>query len=567
MYQSTNNQRENVQNQSTQPGHYSHYNFSQVSTGINRVTSDLPNQFKKKEKNLSSVFNPKIIVFVVIIIIFVFGGLFSLLVPVYGQTLASRTMDAMGWHSLAMKMDAIHQQDKAMAALASIDVSNPEQCGQMWPYLDAFRPTRLEAMQFKNLTSVRPVNEKYASLFNFEAYLDARISLVEKKAWAEMELTGKLNSEQLTAILQEDGLLLSSSKSSEKIDNWQFLIIGQAYLDPNFGAFRVPQINLEAGKFLSTQNSLNSWYKQDFNFTSLQKQGIDDLIGLFGELSTAKISDVITEKTGRTILTNYCKLIDKIEVKGPQKTKIGRNSNELIVRPVVYNLVQNSAQIEEQITPEIVKTLVNDPQWPKYLKFRYPEFIRFIRALGKIDESLVLTREPTQKEYEAAIDEWVNELRSQLDPKNSTNLGVDRASQSNILEYFPIELVNLPVEVLVDMETGFVVAIRSTTIIKYPEEILVREPEEVLIQESDSSLKEILQDGIKITQEIYDIGYNDKVGQIPNVSGTIKPIKDMTSDFMATDLYSKLQFFIEGLFLTESTFLNSSERLDSDLSF
>jgi hypothetical protein len=66
------------------------------------------------------------------------------------------------------------------------------------------------------------------------------------------------------------------------------------------------------------------------------------------------------------------------------------------------------------------------------------------------------------------------------------------------------------------------------------------------------SLRDLFQEGIKITQEIYDIAYNDQVGQIPNISGTVRPIEDMANDFMATNLYSKLEFWFEGLVKNDS---------------
>ncbi len=492
-----------------------------------------PNQYKQQGKTRS--ISPTIIVAIVVSIALVVGAFFSFLVPVYGQTLASRTMDAMGWHSLAMKVDAIHQQDKAMAALASIDISKPEQCGQMWPYLDTFKPTRLEAMQFKNLISIKPVDDRYSQDFFLETYVDARMSLVQQKAWAEIEFNGRLNGNKLVSLIQE----FEPQFSSQELEgDFAILVNGQAYLDSNLGAFKVPQIKVQGSNFLNTQDSLDKWYKQDFNLTGVQKQGVDELLDVFMDLSELKVTDAITEETGKTILKNYCKLIDKIEVKGPQKVRVGRSSNEIVARPIVYNLVQNSAQIEQQIAPEIAKSLADDSRLPEYLKSKYPEVVRFIRALNKIGGDASGLQEITQKEYEQAIDENLEILRNSV---NQNPAELDTSFDPGL------EIVNLPVEVLVDIKTGFVIATRSTTIIKLQPSILAEIP--------DGSLKNLLQEGIKVTQEIYDIAYNDQVGEIPGISGTIRPIEDMANDFMATNLYAKLGFWFEGLTIDNQSLL------------
>jgi hypothetical protein len=517
-------------------GGLNHASFAQSTNTVqtNFSRSNLPNQRKQQGKSWFT--NSKVIAAIVVSITLVIGAAFSFLVPVYGQTLASRTMDALGWHSAAMKIDAIHQKDKAMVVLASIDVSKPEQCGQMWPYLDSFKPSRLEAMQFKNLISIRPVNQKYAQDFFLETYIDARMSLVQQKAWAEIEFSGRLNGSKLSTLIQE----IDPQFSSQELEgNFAVLASGQAYLDSNLGAFRVPQIKVEGGRFLNTQDSLDRWYKKDFNLTSVQKQGLNELLSLFMDLSEVKITDMITEETGKTILKNYCKLIDKIEVKGPQKAKVGRSSNEVVVRPIFYNLVQNSAQIEQQIAPEIVKSVADDSRLPEYLKSKYLEVVRFIRALNKINRDVSGLREITQREYEQAIDESFKILREILrESVNQNTVELDNSYESEL------EIVNLPVEVLVDIQTGFVVATKSTTIIKPRSNILAEMP--------SGSLRDLFQEGIKITQEIYDIAYNDQVGQIPNISGTVRPIEDMANDFMATNLYSKLEFWFEGLVKNDS---------------
>ncbi len=506
------NQNPNIPNPNIQSGMYMQQNMQNFPPASN-------NQPKSKK--------PLIIAGVTIGAV-ILVGLFSVFVPVFGQqTLAARSMDAMGFHGIAMKLDAITQQDKTMAALASINPKRPETCGDMWQYMDNFSPSKLEAMQFKNYVSIVPMNEKYAEDIFFNTYLEARMSMVDERASALMEINGRLNGDKINSMLEE---IEPGSSSPELAGNFEISAIGEAYVDTTGGAFKLSKLNVEGGKNLNTKDSLNSWYKGNFNLTRLQKEGVSELLGVLMDLSEAKSTDMLEDSTGKIILTNSCKMIDKIEVKGPQNVEIGKDRQKFNVRPVVYTLNQDSAKIQQEIMPEVVKAIVNDQKLPSFIKSKHPEVVRISEALEKIDRSLALG-EITKEEFDQAVDSLFEDLRKEFTDEYLKD--VFSVSSNDVLVDTGFEVITQPTEVFVDIKTGFVIGTRNAYIIKPTNQILKEIP--------NGEFKDFIREGFKVTQEIYDVAYNQDVPTIEVISGNIRPIDQMPEDFMRTNLYIELE--------------------------
>ncbi len=508
-------------------------NFNQQRLNTPNLNSDIPNPnvlngmyMQQNVQNLPPVNNqskskkPLIIAWViagVAVSAVVLIGLFSVFVPVFGQTLAARTMDAMGFHGVAMKLDAITQKDKTMVALASINPKKPETCGDVWQYVDNFSPPRLEAMQFKNYISIVPVYQKYAQDFSFDIYLEARMSMIDERAIALMEINGRLNGDKINSMLEE---IEPGSSSPQLAGNFQISAIGEAYLDTTGVAFKLSKLNVE-GKNLNVKDSSDSWYKSDFNLTRLQKEGVSELLGVLMDLSEARTTDMLEESTGRTILTNTCRVIDKIEIKGPQNVEIGKDRQKFNVRPVVYTLNQDFTRIQQEISPEVLKAVVNDQKLPDFIKSKHPEVVRISKALGKIDRSFPgEIGEITKAQFDREVDFLFENLKKQLTDENLK----DAFSSDNDMSVDPgFEVIIEPIEVFADVSTGFVVGTRSTHIIKPTDRILKNIPE--------GESKNFIKEGFKVTQEVYDIAYNQDVPTIEVISGSVRTIDQMPKDF------------------------------------
>lgn len=483
--------------------------------------TDAPNTQSSAPKKRKSN-NTLAIVAAITAVVLIMGGLFSFFVPLFGQTIAARAMDGLGQHRLAMQLDAIHQ-DPTMAALSSVDPSNPESCGDLWNYADESRVPRLEAMQFKQFLTIEPVNQDYKDDFYFENHLDARMSMKDQKAWAELDLNGRLNGDKLTDLVEETGETVDDSLRG----NFTINAKAEAYLNTEGGFFRVPTLDIEGGE-LQSSDSLNDWYKGDFNLTNLQQEGVTEILDVVMDLTETNAKDVVIDETGRTLMTNYCKLIEGVEVKAPEDVTIGRDGETVRARPVVVTATEDAEEIQAEIMPEMMEAILNDDKLVEFLKSKYPEFERLSLALEKIDRSLT-TGNITQEEYEEEIQKAFDEAREDFD-KEEYREQLERSSQYSTSQ--PFEIENRPVEYFIDLDTGYMVGTRSQAVVKPTASALRDIP--------SGELKDLVEDGFLITQEIYDVAYNDKV-EIMDAPGSAKSIEEFQTDFEQTELYREVE--------------------------
>ncbi len=394
-----------------------------------------PNQNPMAQPKKNSSKKIWMVVAAVTAVVLIVGSLVSFFVPFFGQTIAARGMDAVGQHKLAMQLDAIHQ-DPTMAAMSSIDTSNPESCADLWNYVDEARVSRLEAMQFKQLITVQPVNQAYVDDFSFETYLDARMSMVEQRAWAEMELTGNMNGDRLNE-------LLDSSSDETLSGNVSIDVAAEAYLNTDGGYFRIPTLDIRVGE-LNTFDSLNDWYEGRFNLSNLQQEGIDEILSVIMDLSETQAQDMLSEETGRTLMKSYCQMIEEIDVQAPADVTIGRDQETVRARPVVLTTKSNVAEIQAEVMPDMTEAVLNDQKLVDFLKSKYPEFERITLAIEKIDRSL--NPNPlTQEEYEEGIQETIDDARESFD-KEDYREQLERSAENASSEF--VEIENRPVELL-----------------------------------------------------------------------------------------------------------------------
>ncbi len=83
-------------------------------------------------------------------------------------------------------------------------------------------------------------------------------------------------------------------------------------------------------------------------------------------------------------------------------------------------------------------------------------------------------------------------------------------------------------------------------------ETIIKPSPSALLDLPAGELRDVFSDGIVITQELYDVAYNDSV-EIPEApSGNIKSLSSFEFDFQRTELYREIETLVDTLTTTTS---------------
>jgi hypothetical protein len=484
-----------------------------------------PQTQESKPKSKKKSFLPKfLMVSTSLVVLMIAGIVASVFIPVGAQTLASRALDSAGLHNFALGAEGIAKSNgNLLTYYSSIDPKNPQSCGNNWKsatkYISGMNQVSgsLYSQAYFN-------NPEYKDDFNFESYISGVLDLENVQTQGEVDLSAKANLDLIEEIVKEyeAGDSVSQLEGMFSLDAKFVSIIDLEKL-----ALKVPEIKLQVDEKFAGVSS-NDWYGQDFELEDIQKEGAKDIsTEIRGALKDFNPEQNVSEETWKTVFTESCKLIEKVEVQSPETKTFGPEGKTVTkeVRPIKVTFVDNSIVKQQESGKIILETVQKDEKLKAYLKSLYPRYKNIAIASEKINKTYSPGKNYDQAypqgDFEKAIDDYFASLSEQAKYLESLN------GTENPL--FDLEAQGLKIQ----QTSYFYLNQENLDFYAFENQIEYLFEDKFFSSEFGSeikgTLKDLISQGVMFKVIGYGTEYNENAKKVEEVN-SFKPIEDFVED-------------------------------------
>jgi len=492
---------------------------------VNPVLITVPMKVKKSHKKL--FISLGILGFVIIFL------LFSFLVKIGGQAIASRVFDATGNHRAALAVDSIFYSGD-LKAIGSIGLNRKNaDCGNNWDNL-ANQKINLDYLSTNTITTIGPASPDQQDLFLIQTLFSGSLDAVNGKASAQLGLNVKTNTDKYSTLVDNIRTLVKSYYGIDFKDpgtvSLNTVVNGIINSDKAYLKLGTLKTTSDKNNDFNQDGSMPDYYSQDLNLTNEQKQALQNLLLNVRNLINVKLNTVLSKETGRKLVSIACQIIDKVDVGAPQNVAFGPDGNKVskYVRPISISL-KTTDQITKLLQDnqfDIQKTLYKDDTLKQFLKGNYKNLMKIqdnIVALSGREAGLSSPTNETQEEFNKNIDEAFDSGYKNTDaPARRQTKNQIYIDGSTMIGY-------------ISMDEGKFYGSKSEQVIKFDNLYISQLPV------TDPKAIKLFTNGILIRSESYDQRSGKFVDPIVEPSLTKSFQQDFVSDFYQTQLGKNLK--------------------------
>jgi hypothetical protein len=388
--------------------------------------------------------------------------LLAVFVPISGQTVLSKSLDALGQHKTSTGLDFISKYgfNSKVQTLANIDPTNPDSCGNIW---NTYKDTTLT-----NLFLGSPELKKTSSLFygkvapngdlakDVYAELSADIrsdstNLSQPNVQTNIGLEVKANTQELYNKLRQ----VDSSLPAQELPKAQASLKLGSIIKDTQTFFKLEEFKLIEPAAMAFNIGFPSWYKADPSSVLTPNLGDDE----YGKQMAAdaqvtqnrqkEIQKSMNETLEKTPVSQYLsessyKAFAKVACAGVQSVQFGPIAQQSFgkngevkasVRNVKIQLKPTILQDYVAATPDLLEALDKDQVFQAFIaktekdqeaiKAKYPYQSEFQQQLDK-----TAAKEPFDKaEVQKSVQEFVKAINENVKYTAQYDIQIDPASQ------------------------------------------------------------------------------------------------------------------------------------------
>ncbi len=434
------------------------------------------------------------------------------IIPVFGQSLLSRGLDAVGAHKAALKTDLMTSKNEAFAnKLAAVNFQDPENCADLWENLVSQEIEEVNAQSQKYMYQISPVNSEYKDSAVIRVTGDMAVDMEQQAMSVALGMTVKADK----GLVESFGLDLAD-KITLDLEAKGVSTVEGAY-------FSIPKIDVSSnGESYSTQ--FNDWYGQELSITDTQKDGISDLAALAKEISLISLDEIISSDTGEYAMEAFCGLIKDAEVGGIDTYSFGPDGEySTKSREIVFEVnLEDGGKNLEATLPELADKIINDDLLEEFVSGKYDTLSDLQDAMVKMtgDDDIV-PLPATEGDYKEMVKEAFEGARDDFD-KDEMKEGI--AGEFDIEKEAQDMIEHIKFYSYINQKTDKIDSIKIEVKIMLPEEAF-----------TEGDQMDFLKDGIMLSYQVYEIRTNDEVAEI-EVPISTKSIEQFMEDIEGSEL-------------------------------
>ena len=341
-----------------------------------------------------------------IIIVLILGATF---IRFGSQTVLARAFDAIGQHQTAFGLDLLASRGfGGMSKAGAVDISKPETCKNLWDVTN-FSSSDYSAISGSMALKLEPNNLALKDKFGYDAYFKGNVNFndiaaniyTDQKIVADSDMIQKATGASEQPGTKSYGLVTLSGKA-------------EALTKAQEAGF-VNLINIAINtKDFNASGGLNGWYKQDFELSSSQKEGIGEIAEVVKQNISTRPETVLSPDTMKEVYVFYCSGLEKVEFGSPRMVTLGSGEYTTTkeVRPLYITSKANAVganQAYQKALPDLVDKIGKDTTFKTFIKSKYDDFIKLDKASMKVSGITSTSNPPTKEEFEKSVDKFFSE--------------------------------------------------------------------------------------------------------------------------------------------------------------
>jgi len=520
---------------------------------------NLDTKVEKSTKKSNQIWKKVIISFTAVIVVvgLLIGGMF---INVGAQTIGGQILDGMGLHSQAFAIDKISKSDSknVLAYFAQIDPRNPDKCGSQSILITNYL-SELNKVSGISSSTFEILNPDYNDVLSFNGSIEGMVDFQNAQIQGNWDVAMKTDIDTIQQIAQE----MWPDQKLNKTNIGKLELISQA-----FSKIDVNSLNLKLDKLLLTQAegkidlSSSKWYTQKSELKDSQITAAKEITQEIAKTAADfRFEKAFENETLSKYLVATCKVIDKVEMLSPQTKTFGTGNFARTnkVRPVKITLKADADKIMEKELNNFGEVLAKDAKLKSYLYSLYPT----ARSIAEKAEKVVGTEntDPNkypQKEYEESIDKFLEELGRPADKENTTSPSPTTNFENALKGIKSTQSTTY----YLDLQTLGIYGVENTTEATFTDSFYTEIYKDT--QGKSPTLEKMLSKGIKSSQQLYNLQYNDKAISAVEVKDA-GSFSDLEKDVLSQeeiDFASKLSEKFINIFYTQ----NEADAFDTALS-
>lgn len=467
----------------------------------------------------------------------------SLTVRVAGRTLASRSLDTLGRHDLALGSDLMAKNGfSPILMLASSEYNQGDKCEDRWDSIkqlnvpnpqggtaqlsDLSNPQ--ENLSFLFQAGIKPVDAADQNNLNLSYNAEFVADQDQQAYQVDMDL-------KLKADLQN----LANSSLNQLYQG----TLGMTELDMNLRTLnkdqknytQIPRLNLTTPDKNLQGDLGNNWYVNQNSpvntVTEPQSQAQKDAQAAWYQkhYKNDKLEQVVSQPTGEAILKYLCSGVQEIQIQNITEVTFGQGdkARSKQVRPIQIKMKDDFVTIYTEGLQTLLPIIGQDTTLKNYGYSKYQAQVELNQILDRPSVSEEQHRKDVDRSLSQMVDsgnspdleQTVSFLKENLSFKGSTTTYLSADNQEVYAQSNQLTLI--PSQALMSQLDQQINAADSSA-----------QDQEALTQ-----LRDILARGMSFQADIYDINSGSKAAQITELPGNqVKNSDDLLTDIIETEL-------------------------------